>query len=239
MQRIENIKEKLKELKELDKKFSIFGSSKHKYEFNQTLKEEEIRKIEIENNIVLSNDYKNILMYLGNGGAGCGYGLERLNTENVNPAYIGTDKLLRNWDDPKRIDLDMINLDELSGYIKLFDYGCGMELCLVVNGKENESLIFYDWDGRFEKIENKTVLDFYEDWLNKSLDTLKRIEQKLTCLSLQEVIDSEWLLKNFSVKHMIMSIINAESVEFLEKSYKKWRRQKNLPITGGLAQWRQ
>ncbi|WP_020531060.1 hypothetical protein [Flexithrix dorotheae] len=235
MERINTIKEKLKELKSLDKRYSIFGSSRHKYEFNSTLSEEEIRHLEAENGIILTKEYREILRYLGNGGAGCGYGLEPLTLKNIKPPYIGTKELLRNWEDPKKIGFDMVELDEISGYIKLFDYGCGMEKCLIVNGKEREGLIFFDCDGRFEKIENKTILEIYESWLDESLILLKRIKKKLSEMSLQEVVDSEWELKNFSIQEMILSLIDAEPLtgghsgnqlkEHLEKEYKKWKKK--------------
>jgi len=236
MKRIEIIKEKLNELKNIDKRFSIFGSSRHKYELNRTLSEEEINQIETDNQITLSDDYKEILKNLGNGGSGCGYGLEKLELQHINPPYIGTKKLLRNWEDPMKIDYDMVELDEISGYIKLFDYGCGMEYCLIVNGEEKEDLIFFDCDGRFEKIENKSLLDIYEKWIDSSLIILKRVQQKLKEMPLQEIIDSEWELKNYSIKGMILSIMNAEPIRgshsgndlkvHLEKEYKKWRNKK-------------
>ncbi len=235
MKRIEIIKEKLNELKNLDKRFSIFGSSSHEYEFNRTLSEIEISQIETDNQIEFSNDYKELLKHLGNGGAGCGYGLEKLELTNINPPYIGTKILLRDWEDPKKIECDMVELDEISGYVKLFDYGCGMEYCLIVNGEEKGDLIFFDCDGRFEKIENKNLFDTYEEWLDSSLSILKRVKQKLHELPLQEVIDSEWELKNFSVKGMILSVINAEPIRgshsgndmkiHLENEFKKWKNR--------------
>lgn len=239
MERISVIKQKLEELKGLDKRFSIFGSSRHKYQLNPTLTEEEISKMEIENGIVISKEYRELLKQLGNGGAGCGYGLEPLTLKNINPPYIGTKELLRNWENPKTIDLDMVDLDEISGYIKLFDYGCGMETCLIVNGEEKEDLIFFDCDGRFEKIEKMSLLDIYENWLNESSSLLKRVDKKLNVMPLQEVIDSEWELKNFSIKGMILSLIDAEPLigahsgnqmkEHLEKEYKKWKNRNEKP----------
>ncbi len=234
MERINIIKEKLEQLKELDKKFSIFGAGRHKYNLNPSLNGQSIIEIEKENGITISNEYRQILTQLGNGGAGCGYGLESLTLENINPPYIGTKQLLRNWDDSKRIDLDMVNLDEISGYIKLFDYGCGIETCIIVNGEEKEELIFFDCDGRFEKIESKTLLDIYENWLDESLSTLTRVKNKLKSMSnLQDVIDDEWGLKNFSIKGMIYSIIEAETMvngatrddlqEYLDGQFKKWK----------------
>lgn len=239
MNQIESIKEKLEELKNLDSGFSVFGSSSHKYELNNTLSEEEIHNLERDHQITLSRDYKEILTHLGNGGAGCGYGLEKMSLKNINPPYIGTPKLLRNWEDPKIIEYDMVELDEISGYIKLFDYGCGMEYCLIVKGEEKEELIFFDCDGRFEKIENKSLLDMYEGWLDYSLSTLKRVQQKLQEMPLQAVIDSEWEMQNFSIKEMISSIINAEPITgshsgndkkiHLENEYQKWKKKNPKP----------
>ncbi len=247
MNRIEIIKEKLDELRNLDRRFSIFGSSKHKYRLNGVLNEKEINQIEKDNQIVLSKEYKEILKYLGNGGAGCGYGLERLELKNINPPYIGTEKLLRNWEDPKKIECDMVELDEISGYIKLFDYGCGMEYCLIVNGLEKEGLIFFDCDGRFEKIENKSLLEIYEEWLDNSLNILKRVKQKLEEMPLQEVIDTEWQMKNFSVKGMVLSIMNGEPIGgsysgndlkiHLENEYMKWKNKNQTSSNSSSNQW--
>jgi hypothetical protein len=235
VERIEVVKEKLNELRNIDKKFSIFGSSRHKYKLNRTLTQQEISQIESDNNIVLSKEYKEILKHLGNGEAGCGYGLEKLNLKKIHPPYIGTKQLLRDWEDPNKIECDMVDLDKISGYIKLFDYGCGMEYCLIVNGEEKGDLIFFDCDGRFEKIENKSLLDTYEEWLDNSLKTLKRVQTKMEKLPLQEVIDSEWKLKNFSIKGMILSIINAEPPRkrepaddlknFMEREHQKWKEK--------------
>ncbi|MCC6458981.1 MAG: hypothetical protein IT260_00830 [Saprospiraceae bacterium] len=235
MNRIEIIIKKLDELRTLDQGFSIFGSEKHKYQLNRTFTEEEIHQIEVENGILLSIEYKNILTHLGDGVAGCGYGLERLSLEKIHPPYIGTSNLLRNWSDPKKIDCDMVDLNEISGYIKLFDYGCGMEYCLIVNGAEQGELFFFDCDGRFEKITNRTLFDIYEDWLDDSLHILNRVKQKLDEMSLQEVIDSEWKINNYAINSMIFSIIGAAQLEgtlygirqeaHLEKEYKKWKNK--------------
>jgi hypothetical protein len=126
MKRIEVIKDKLNQLKNLDRRFSIFGSSRHKYEWNKTISREELLEIETKNKIVLSEEYKEVLQEMGNGGAGCGYGLAKMNLSKINPPYIGTKELLRNCENPDELEVEMVELDEISGYIKLFDYGCGM-----------------------------------------------------------------------------------------------------------------
>jgi hypothetical protein len=235
MERINIIKKKLGELSNLDKQFAIFGSATHQYQLGQTLNEEEIIQIEAQNNIFLSTEYRSILKHLGNGGAGCGYGLEPLTLKNISPPYIGTEKLLRNWKGSK-MDLNMVDLDEISGYIKLFDYGCGMETCLIVSGYELGDLIFFDCDGRFEKIKDKNVIDIYEDWLDESINILKRVEVKLNEMTLQDVIESEWKMNNFSIKKMILSLMDAKPLrerysednlnKHLEVEYKDWKNRK-------------
>ena len=81
MERIESIKKKLEELRNLDKRYSIFGAERHRYKLNKTLSEKEIHQIETDHQIVLSEEYKALLQYLGNGDAGCGYGLERIESK--------------------------------------------------------------------------------------------------------------------------------------------------------------
>lgn len=248
MDRIQIIENKLKGLRELDSGFSIFGSEQHKYKLNNVLSREQIHEIETDNSIFLADDFKEILACLGNGGAGCGYGLERLSLSKINPPYIGTRNLLRKWDDPNRIDCDMIDLNEISGYIKLFDYGCGMETCIIVKGEEKGELIFFDCDGRFEKIGNKNVLDIYEEWLDSSLSILKRVQTKLNELPLGEVIESEWNLKNFSIRRMILSIINADPIkphhtgnelkDHVERQYEKWKEKNRKPSNPWWRIWR-
>lgn len=232
IKRIKTIKEKLEELKGLDKGFSVFGASRHQFRFNSTLSEQEIKQIETNHGITLSLEYKEILKHLGNGGAGCGYGLEPMSLKNIDPPYIGSEKLLRNWADPAEIEQEMVDIDEISGYIKLFDYGCGMETCLIVKGEEIGSLVYFDCDERFEKIENRTILDIYDYWLEANITELKRVQQKLNEMSLQEVIDEEWALDNFTIKEIILSLIDAEPLtgnhsggdiqKHLEKEYEKW-----------------
>lgn len=230
MKRIEIIKKKLDKLRTLDPRFSIFGASRHKYKLNSTLSEKEVLQIETDHQITLSDEYKELLMHLGNGGAGCGYGLEKMKLNHINPPYIGTKQLLRNWEDPKKIDYDMIELDELSGYIRLFNYGCGMEYCLIVKGEEKEALIFFDCDGRFEKIENCSLFDFYENWLDECLSTLQRVKAKLIKSSVEEVVKEEWESQNFFIREMIYSILDMASPAHKHNTekYKKIMEQSRL-----------
>ncbi|MFT5917939.1 MAG: hypothetical protein ACI81T_004456 [Bacteroidia bacterium] len=112
---------------------------------------------------------------------------------------------------------------------------CGIETCLVVNGKEQGDLIWFDCDGRFSKLTGKSILDLYESWLSNHLSELKKVEGKLQKFTLQEVIDTEWEAGNYSIKEMILSLIGSkrdESInsgakmdEFLKQEYGKWMKE--------------
>lgn len=236
MNQINTIKEKLTELKNLDQRYAVFGADKHKYQLNATLSNKKVQQIERDHHITLTDEFKCILTQLGNGGAGCGYGFEPLRLDHIHPPYMGTPQLLRNCDSPEEIDLDMFDLDEISGYIKLFDYGCGMETCLIVNGKEQGDLIFFDCDGRFEKLRGETIFNLYETWLDENISILRRVQTKLSEMTLHEIIDSEWELKNFEIQDLILSLINAKLLQgaysgnqkqqYLETQYNKWKNKK-------------
>lgn len=72
---IERIQTKLKELKNFDTQNNLFGAKHHQYQFNPPLTLDEIANIENTLNNPLPNDFKAFLHYLGDGGAGRGYGI--------------------------------------------------------------------------------------------------------------------------------------------------------------------
>jgi len=226
---IEHIKNRILELRQLDTNFSICGAQIHQYEWNQTLNEKETDQIERENNIYLSDDYKDLLMKLGNGGVGPGLGMAKISLDEINPPYPGTTFLLRNCKNPNIINDDMVNVDEISGIINLFNYGSGITCSLIVTGVEKGDLIQYDYNGRFQKLKSD-INALYQDWATNHLTILKRVQQKLLEIPLDELIDSEWQLKNFSVREMVLSLIHAKpnnissrtTEEYLQEVYKAW-----------------
>ena len=232
MDTIHTIKEKLEALRRLDKGCAVFGASQHRYQFGPTLRDFSIAGLENKHDLTLSEEYKTILQHLGDGGAGPGYGLQSISMKHIHPPYVGHQHLLRNWDDPKVIDIEMIDSEEISGYIKLFDFGCGMETCLIVKGENVGDLIFFDCDDRFQ-VEEQSLLEIYSSWLDSNLAILRRVEEKLHRLPLQEVVDSEWELKNFSVKQIILSLMGSQPLRgghsgnqlkaHLEQEYQKWK----------------
>lgn len=72
---IEIIKAKLQALKQFDIDEQLFCAKNHHYQFLPTLSLAEITELEKTLNVTLPNDFKAFLHYLGNGGAGLGYGI--------------------------------------------------------------------------------------------------------------------------------------------------------------------
>jgi hypothetical protein len=197
------------------------------------LSPQEVLQIETKYGISLSEEYKVLLTQFGNGGTGPGYGLVPLSLKHIHPPYAGTDFLLRNWTDPGKLDIEMVDSDEISGYIKLFNYGCGSQTCLIVNGVETGSLIFFDSDECFYKLKHNSILQIYEQWLENELTLIKRVYNQIQELPLATVIDLEWKLENYFIKDIILSLINASPItgghsrteidQHLKKEFAIWK----------------
>lgn len=197
---ISQIKDKLNRLKEADQDYEIFGSHYHEYNLNPTKSEEELVKFETENQIKLPEEYREFLLYVGNGGAGPYYGLEPLeNGREVDLDYIDGKDLIdlskpfpftEHWN----VDFEEINDDNyeeieeqknenyydnkfVNGLLRISNFGCGVRMNIVVNGKEKGNIWVDDrvnGNGIFPDpycniTDRITFLDWYELWLDISL----------------------------------------------------------------------
>jgi hypothetical protein len=71
----QEIRQQIERLKQQDQNLKIFGANKHQYHLNPCLTEAEIQTFEQRYQITLPQDYRDFLLYVGNGGAGPHYGL--------------------------------------------------------------------------------------------------------------------------------------------------------------------
>jgi hypothetical protein len=163
-EQLERIKIRLKELKRLDRGFSLFGSPRHQYQLNATLQLQKIQQFEQTHHVKLPSAYVQFLTEVGNGGAGPFYGLERF--ENVlfddldykrrnsllNPSkpFLHTEPWNLQFKPPVDEDEDeeeyekqrlafeevYYEKEQMNGVIAICNYGCAVSLNLVVNGKE-------------------------------------------------------------------------------------------------------
>jgi len=72
----EEIVEILKRAQRIDKKYELFGTSKHKYKLNPTISVSFVREVEAKYGFTLPEDYFRFITEVGDGGAGPDYGIE-------------------------------------------------------------------------------------------------------------------------------------------------------------------
>ncbi len=192
MNQLNRIKKKLRELKRLDKDYSVFGAEKHKYKLNPLLNEKTIEQFEEEFNIRLPEGYRSFLKELGNGGAGPYYGLEPLENgryadldykppkDLINPAlpFVHTEAWnLANGEINEDNETEYFDKKWVNGLLRVSNYGCAISINLVINGMEygnmwvddrgNDGGIFPD---PFFKPDSRVdFLEWYELWLDQSL----------------------------------------------------------------------
>lgn len=207
-EQLNRIQEKLDLLRQRDSSLKLFGARKHKYLLNPVVPREVIREFESRHRVILPEGYVAFLTALGNGGAGPFYGLEPL--ENVlfddldykrpdslldpSQPFLHTEAWNMEFEPTVSIEEDEAEYArqremfettyygkaQTNGVIAICNYGCGVSLNLVVNGKEygyiwsddrgNDAGIYPSLElGNEEKL---SFLDWYEYWLDSSLSEL-------------------------------------------------------------------
>lgn len=163
-EQLQRIKNKLLQLKKLDKCKTVFGSENHHYRLNPIVSEEEIKYFESTHAIELPTEYVGFLTQLSNGGAGPFYGLEPIeNALYTDLDYKPTDVFLNPskpflYTEPwnlefipsvdeevdsveynrqlEKFDEDYMSIEHKRGVVVICNYGCGITMNLVVNGDE-------------------------------------------------------------------------------------------------------
>ncbi|MGC5327662.1 SMI1/KNR4 family protein [Brevibacillus sp. SYSU BS000544] len=180
MNRFDQIRQKLDYLKELDARYKVFYSKRHRYQFNPVLTKEEIQLFENKYAISLPEDYRDFLMNVGNGGAGPSYGLIPLVEYNdVTDEPISHESLAKPFpytsDWKNHDDEEDLRENDRQGTITLCDHGCGVYHILVISGPE-KGKVWYDarCDGYGMGRVANSFLSWYEDWLDRAI---KEIEE--------------------------------------------------------------
>jgi hypothetical protein len=161
-------------LAELDQRRVVFGAGRHQYAFASPLPESAIVSFEQRCAVVLPAPYRAFLTQLGNGGAGPYYGILPLNLESNAAA--------RPWPhvDKRQLTNDADYDAELDGMVRLVEYGCGIELALVVKGPAAGQVF---WDARYEggigpaHDRQKQPMHFDAFWLDGMGRLLERFER--------------------------------------------------------------
>lgn len=267
MKRFKQIESKLYELKKLDKRYTTFGANRHRYNLNSKKSESQLIEFEKTNDIQLPTDYRNFLKLIGNGGAGPYYGIEQLekgkfadldygdrgDTIDLSKPFKFTEKWNLDNDQFKdengeiRHDLkdsEYFKADWANGMLRVANFGCGVSINLIVNGEEYGNI----WaDDRcndqgilpFQPKNRKRIqfLDWYEEWLDDSLEPFTRIKNKLISNSVEFVVKEEWKSKNFNIRSYIYSIMEVDAPQIahhlpeynleMERLRKEWLNGKS------------
>lgn len=163
-EQIERIKNKIKELKNSDKNYKLFGSQTHGYKLNPVIPIDQIREFESTHKIILPDEYVAFLTQIGNGGVGPFYGLEPIQNSlfdgldykrpesllNPSKPFIYTEPwnlefapTVNEEENEEQYEKELSAFDKkyydkelMNGVIAICNYGCAISLNLVVNGEE-------------------------------------------------------------------------------------------------------
>lgn len=209
-EQISIIKTKLNELTKKDPIFKIFGANSHCYKTNPLLSESEIHDFEIKNQIKLPEGYREFLKQVGNGGAGPYYGLQALQDglfasldyKNPNelvelskefPCTEPWNANVEGMENATEEQYDEIFAKEYAnpvlqyGILRLSNYGCGVSLNLIVNGKEYGNIWVDDrtnYNGIYpisysDNNLRVNFLQWYEKWLDLSLEEFNEKQKEI------------------------------------------------------------
>lgn len=190
---MKRIKSKVVFLKKVDINFSVFGSSSHKYQFNDVVSANEIALFENKHGVKLPVEYKEFLLNLGNGGVGPYYGLYPLEKyrdhyndhlwedEDLARDYLNVPfKRTERWIPEPIVDEPEQDFEGLYGTISICHEGCGYLFTIIVNG-EGYGDIWFDAmvsrQGIMPLINNESnrrysFFEWYESWLDKEINKI-------------------------------------------------------------------
>lgn len=205
MSNMQQLKTKLIKLAERDKNLKLFGSQSHLYSLNPCISVAELNYFESRYGVILPDDYRQFLLEFGNGGAGPGYGLFKLEDETREIGVDGEDTEYRQltqtfplqtmWDSD---DEEISEEQARQGTIAIATYGCGIDAILVVTGEQRGNIwiddrcndggiypftaeccaFYHDEPYTLETVDDTPALsfyDWYDDWLNRYLNRFYQV----------------------------------------------------------------
>lgn len=188
-------------LRNADLTFEVPGSRSHEYRLNPVLTEPEVGQFESLHGICLPSDYRQILLLIGNGGAGPHNGIERLGEFNgvswdmIN-GLVGdvasSFPYSAKWND-SYINHDLTVEEQyekqdrywsphhVNGAIPVCELGGNLRQILVISGPEEGNIWFddrADWQGIYplktSNSERVSFFEWYRSWLDDSLSQINK-----------------------------------------------------------------
>ena len=171
------LSELARELKKRDSGLRVFGAKcktwGHNYKFNACLKSTEVANFERRHDLSLPDDYRDFLLFVGDGGAGPYYGVKQLDAA---AQHCDLDKPFP-WSDETTLDSDdeWDLWDTHPGILVITERGCGHTDFLVVRG-EQHGQIWSDCtaDDGLLMPTSFTFSQWYRNWAERCLKTIER-----------------------------------------------------------------
>ena len=175
----------LEQARAKDPDFTRFGAYSHQYKLAAPASEEAIQEFEEQQGIRLPEEYRNFLMFIGNGGAGPYYGLYGLKALKEDLSDSHGAGLYRVMEEPviypkmREEDWDKVANPEgrrkgdephpYAGVLPIGTQGCTLMTGLILAGPYRGQVVYYDEDfcGPPFFVREKGFLSWYERWLRE------------------------------------------------------------------------
>ncbi len=171
----------LNQARETDKQLHVFGAQTHKYTLQPPATETAVLEFEKKHGIRLPEEYRDFLLYMGNGGAGPYYGiygLPALDAEAEDDFYsyqadpvVFPDMSAEDWDlaaDPDE-KLEDTYPDPFTGILPIGSQGCAYMTGMILHGPLRGRILYYNMD-RCQPpffVRETGFLAWYERWLRE------------------------------------------------------------------------
>lgn len=180
----------LEQAKAKDPDLMRFGAYSHKYKLSAPASEETIQKFEEQEGIRLPEEYRDFLLFVGNGGAGPYYGLYGVEVEKKELHDSHGSRLYRVQEEPviypKMSDEEWDRVadpngmpgtgrrkgEEMHPYVGVLpigSQGCTLMTGIMLAGPYRGQMVYYDEDlcGQPFFVREKGFLKWYERWLRE------------------------------------------------------------------------
>ena len=182
---VKRILKLLEQARAKDPDFARFGAYSHQYKLAAPAGEEAIRKFEEQQGVRLPEEYRDFLMFIGNGGAGPYYGLYGLKALEDDLSDSRGLRRCRSLEEPviypkmSEEEWDrIVNLEgrrkgeevyPYTGVLPIGTQGCTLMTGLMLTGPYRGQVVYYDNDfcGPPFFVREKGFLSWYERWLRE------------------------------------------------------------------------
>lgn len=166
---IDELKKQLEEAKREDQELKQFGAKTHKYSVNPTIALETIEQFENKIGVSLPEEYRDFLLYVGNGGAGPFYGMFCLEqVEHWLQWELEPDRPPLLCPEQSNESLDQEEDNWRRGCIPIGSQGDTYFTGLMLTGENRGHIVYIEYEGSwifFPKESN--FLCWYQRWLKE------------------------------------------------------------------------